>query len=125
MPLLPASPPPETEEGGEREPIKTVNTFWERLDEVLINLEETKDLSATASRPFLNQPDRVFISSQDYISPTRAVLLCRALYLYLFKRTITLNHPIINSTCVYRPVDYESPLYRPSVKQKLCYITYS
>jgi hypothetical protein len=64
MPLLPASPPPE-EEGGEREPIKTVNTFWERLDEVLINLEETKDLSATASRPFLNQPDRVFISSQD------------------------------------------------------------
>jgi hypothetical protein len=65
MPLLPASPPPETEEGGEREPIKTVNTFWERLDEVLNNLEETKDLSAAPARPFLNQPDRVFISSQD------------------------------------------------------------
>ena len=64
MPLLPASPPPETEEG-EREPIKTVNTFWERLDEVLDNLEESKDLSAAPARPFLNQPDRVFISSQD------------------------------------------------------------
>ena len=50
---------------GEREPIKTVNTFWERLDEVLDNLEGTKDLAAPPARPFLNQPDRVFISSQD------------------------------------------------------------
>lgn len=64
MPLLPASPPPE-EEAEVREPINTVNTFWERLDEVLVNLEETKDLSAPPARPFLNQPDRVFISSQD------------------------------------------------------------
>ena len=64
MPLLPASPPPEEGEEG-REPIKTVNTFWERLDEVLDNLEGTKDLSAAPARPFLNQPDRVFISSQD------------------------------------------------------------
>jgi len=61
IPLLPASPPPEEE----REPIKTVNTFWERLDEVLLNLEGTKDLAAPPARPFLNQPDRVFISSQD------------------------------------------------------------
>lgn len=64
IPLLPASPPPEEEAEG-REPIKTVNTFWERLDEVLVNLEGTKDLAAPPARPFLNQPDRVFISSQD------------------------------------------------------------
>jgi hypothetical protein len=64
MPLLPASPPPEEEAEG-REPINTVNTFWERLDEVLVNLEGTKDLAASPARPFLNQPDRVFISSQD------------------------------------------------------------
>ena len=64
MPLLPASPPPE-EEAEDREPIKTVNTFWERLDEVLVNLEGTKDLAVPPARPFLNQPDRVFISSQD------------------------------------------------------------
>ena len=64
MPLLPASPPPE-EEAESREPINTVNTFWERLDEVLVNLEGTKDLAASPARPFLNQPDRVFISSQD------------------------------------------------------------
>jgi hypothetical protein len=57
---LPASPPEE-----EREPINTVNTFWERLDEVLVNLEGTKDLAAPPARPFLNQPDRVYISSQD------------------------------------------------------------
>jgi len=55
---------PVTAEEG-REPINTVNTFWERLDEVLVNLEGTKDLAAPPARPFLNQPDRVFISSQD------------------------------------------------------------
>jgi hypothetical protein len=49
----------------EREPINTVNTFWERLDEVLVNLEGTKDLSQVPARPFLNQPDRVYISSND------------------------------------------------------------
>jgi hypothetical protein len=61
-------PIPAEEEG--REPIKTVNTFWERLDEVLDNLEGTKDLSAPPARPFLNQPDRVYISSQDDQSQT-------------------------------------------------------
>ena len=49
----------------EKEPINTVNTFWERLDEVLVNLEGTKDLSQVPARPFLNQPDRVYISSND------------------------------------------------------------
>lgn len=57
----------ETKEG-EREPITTVNTFWERLDEVLTNLEETPQQLQTrdAYKSTLNQPRQLFCcSTQD------------------------------------------------------------
>ena len=52
----------------EREPIKTVNTFWERLDEVLTNLEETpQQLHPKESyKSAINQPRQLFCcSTQD------------------------------------------------------------
>lgn len=52
----------------EREPIKTVNTFWERLDEVLTNLEETPHQLHTRDvfKSALNQPKQIFCcSTQD------------------------------------------------------------
>jgi hypothetical protein len=52
----------------EREPIKTVNTFWERLDEVLTNLEETPQQLHTREeyKSALNQPRQLFCcSTQD------------------------------------------------------------
>jgi hypothetical protein len=54
-------------------PIKDVTTFWTRLDSLLTNLEETE---ATKKKPafksFINQPERVNISSDSDINITQS-----------------------------------------------------
>ena len=57
----------------EREPIKTVNTFWERLDDVLDHLESQPQQlhPREAFKSALNQPKQLFVcSTQD---TTRAI----------------------------------------------------
>jgi hypothetical protein len=61
----------------EREPIKTVNTFWERLDEVLTTLEETPQQLHTREeyKSALNQPKQLFCcSTQDINRQVTGVL---------------------------------------------------
>jgi len=62
----------------EREPIKTVNTFWERLDEVLTNLEETPQQLHTREeyKSAINQPKQLFCcSTQDLNRGINGILL--------------------------------------------------
>jgi len=66
-------PAPEEVAEEEREPIKTVNTFWERLDDVLDHLESQPQQlhPREAFKSALNQPKQLFVcSTQD---TTRAI----------------------------------------------------
>ena len=73
-----------------KEPIKTVQTFWERLDEVLElvksggtvsnrleeileNFSDTALFDQTAARSFLFQPDRISLTSNDDILPAVSI----------------------------------------------------
>lgn len=75
-----------------QEPIKDVNTFWQRLDEVLqlvksggtVNnklesiletFEETTQINQTPYRSFIFQPERMSISSNDDVLPSNQVSL--------------------------------------------------
>lgn len=65
------------DEAAPDEPIKTVNTFWERLDEVLLHLEETPQQLQTrdAYKSALNQPRQLFCcSTQDYDRTINGIL---------------------------------------------------
>jgi len=54
-------------------PIRSVETFWERLDSLLGNLEEnTTSKKKPAFHSFLNQPERVNISSDSDLSTVQA-----------------------------------------------------
>ena len=54
-------------------PIRSVETFWERLDSLLGNLEEnTASKKKPAFHSFLNQPERVNISSDSDLSVVQA-----------------------------------------------------
>ena len=56
-----------------RAPIRSVETFWERLDSLLGNLEENSSSKKTpAFHSFLNQPERVNISSDSDLSTVQA-----------------------------------------------------
>ena len=54
------------------EPTRDVNTFWNRLDTLLTNIEESESLKQTkVFHSFTNQPERVNISSDNDISVTQ------------------------------------------------------
>ena len=54
-------------------PTRDVNTFWDRLDSLLENLEQTRDAKKSdVVHSFTNQPERVCISSDNDISTTQA-----------------------------------------------------
>ena len=74
----------------ENEPIKTVNTFWERLDEVLLHLEETPQQLQTrdAYKSALNQPRQLFCcSTQDYNRGINGILTGTAIRKQILTRS--------------------------------------
>jgi hypothetical protein len=55
------------------QPTRDVNTFWDRLDSLLENLETTRDTNKKdVIHSLTNQPERVNISSQDDINVVQA-----------------------------------------------------
>lgn len=90
LPDIATAPVESTQQTQQQEPIKDVQTFWERLDEVLLlakqgslgvnrveevleNFSDTQQINQTALKSFLFQPERISITSNDDITPNNAV----------------------------------------------------
>lgn len=78
------------------EPIKDFVTFWSRLDSLLINLEESETNKKTTEEfhSFINQPERVSISSDSDISVAQSQFGIQEESYYTFK--VAIKRPFLN-----------------------------
>ena len=78
------------------EPTKDLVTFWSRLDSLLINLEESETNKKTTEKfhSFINQPERVSISSDSDISVAQSQFGIQEESYYTFK--VAIKRPFLN-----------------------------